>query len=107
MRDPWMHSCVARTIARLILDFMKFVVSEEDFPDFWARPPARFCRATTASFPSTGRNTGFVVPWPKRGDENRFLDGTFVAGEDDGAAVPEEETYLCVRQNNESIGTEK
>ena len=49
-RDPRMHRCVARTIARLILDFMKFVVSEEDFPDFWARRPARFCRATTASF---------------------------------------------------------
>jgi hypothetical protein len=36
---------------------------------------------------------GLVVPLPKRGDGNRFLDGTFVADED----FPEEETYLCVR----------
>ena len=28
---------MARTIATLILDFMKFVVSEIDFPDLFAR----------------------------------------------------------------------
>jgi len=36
---------------------------------------------------------GLVVPLPKRGDENRFLDGVHVA--EDG--VPEKETYLCIR----------
>ena len=41
----------ARTIEMLILDFMKFVVLEEDFPDFLARRPARFCSTTVASFP--------------------------------------------------------
>ena len=37
MRDRRIHRCVARTIALLILDFMKFIVSQEDFPDFLAR----------------------------------------------------------------------
>ena len=37
---------------------------------------------------------GFVVPHPKLGDENRFLDGMHVA--DKEIAAPEE-TYLCVR----------
>ena len=36
---------------------------------------------------------GLVVPLPKRGDENRFLDGCFIAEKD----VPESETYLCIR----------
>jgi pentatricopeptide repeat protein len=36
---------------------------------------------------------GLVVPLPKRGDENRFLDGSHVADSDE----PEEETYLCIR----------
>ena len=52
MRDPRMQRCVARTIAMLILDFMKFEVSEKDFPDFLERLPARFCRTDLASFPS-------------------------------------------------------
>lgn len=34
---------------------------------------------------------GIVVPLPKKGDEDRFLDGSFVS-EDDS----EEETYLCI-----------
>ena len=33
-RDPQMRRCVARTIAMLILEFMKFEVAELDFPDF-------------------------------------------------------------------------
>lgn len=37
---------------------------------------------------------GLVIPLPKRGDENRFLDGTHVADRED---VPDEETYLCIR----------
>eukprot|EP00977_Amphora_coffeiformis_P023132 scaffold12232_cov149-Amphora_coffeaeformis.AAC.6 len=36
---------------------------------------------------------GLVVPLPKRGDENRFLDGCFAADE----GVSEAETYLCIR----------
>lgn len=36
----------------------------------------------------------FVIPLPKRGDENRFLDGSHAA--DDSA--PEEETYVCIKQ---------
>lgn len=35
---------------------------------------------------------GLVVPRPKRGDENRFLDGSHSASDD-----PIEETYLCIR----------
>jgi mitochondrial ribonuclease P protein 3 len=35
---------------------------------------------------------GLVVPLPKRGDTNRFLDGEFVAHNE-----PEEEFYLCIR----------
>ena len=31
-----MHRCATSTIAILILDFMKFEVSEKDFPDFLA-----------------------------------------------------------------------
>jgi hypothetical protein len=42
---------------------------------------------------------GFVIPMPKRGDENRFLDGSHRA--DDSAPV--EETYLCIRPNNPPI----
>ena len=34
----------------------------------------------------------FVVPLPKRGDENRFLDGTHEADE----STPIEETYVCI-----------
>jgi pentatricopeptide repeat protein len=36
---------------------------------------------------------GLVVPLIKKGDENRFLDGTHVADDDE----PVEETYLCIR----------
>ena len=36
---------------------------------------------------------GLVIPLIKRGDENRFLDGSHVADEDE----PVEETYLCIR----------
>jgi hypothetical protein len=39
---------------------------------------------------------GLVIPHPKRGDENRFLDGSHVAEEDE----PEEETYLSIRPND-------
>lgn len=35
---------------------------------------------------------GFVVPLAKRGDDNRFLDGSHFASEDE----PNEETYLCI-----------
>ena len=42
-RDPQMRRCVARTIAMLILEFMKFAVAELDFPDFLPRLHARFC----------------------------------------------------------------
>ena len=38
-------------------------------------------------------SNGLAVPLPKRGDENRFLDGIHVANEDE----PEEETYVCLR----------
>lgn len=36
---------------------------------------------------------GLVVPLAKRGDENRFLDGSHYASDDE----PKEETYLCIR----------
>ena len=36
---------------------------------------------------------GLVVPLIKKGDENRFLDGSHVADDDE----PTEETYLCIR----------
>jgi mitochondrial ribonuclease P protein 3 len=35
---------------------------------------------------------GFVIPHPKRGDTNRFLDGTFDANDHE----PIEETYVCI-----------
>jgi hypothetical protein len=35
MRDHQMHRCVVRSIAMLILDFMKFVVWESDFLISW------------------------------------------------------------------------
>jgi pentatricopeptide repeat protein len=35
---------------------------------------------------------GLVIPLTKRGDENRFLDGTHIAMDDE----PDEETYLCI-----------
>ena len=43
MHDARMHRCATSTIAILILDFMKFEVSEKDFPDFLAWLRARFC----------------------------------------------------------------
>jgi mitochondrial ribonuclease P protein 3 len=36
---------------------------------------------------------GLVLPLPKKGDMNRFLDGAFVADDE-----PVEEMYLCIRQ---------
>jgi pentatricopeptide repeat protein len=36
---------------------------------------------------------GLVIPLAKRGDGNRFLDGSHFANEDE----PKEETYLCIR----------
>ena len=36
---------------------------------------------------------GLVIPLPKRGDTNRFLDGVFVANDEER----NEETYLCIR----------
>ena len=43
MRDPRMPRCVARAIAMLKVDFIKFEVSELDFNDFFAMPSASFC----------------------------------------------------------------
>jgi pentatricopeptide repeat protein len=37
---------------------------------------------------------GIIVPLPKKGDEDRFLDGSFMAED-----VDEEETYLCIAEN--------
>ena len=37
---------------------------------------------------------GLVIPLPMKGDENRFLDGSFMAEDVD---TPEEERYLCIR----------
>ena len=36
---------------------------------------------------------GLVIPLPKRGDTNRFMDGVFVADDEE----PQEEMYLCIR----------
>ena len=36
---------------------------------------------------------GIVLPLAKRGDENRFLDGSHIANDDE----PVEETYVCIR----------
>ena len=58
MRDPRMHRCVAHRIAMLILAFMKFEVSELDFPGFLARLPARYCSTTLASFRNSPSHVG-------------------------------------------------
>lgn len=39
---------------------------------------------------------GLVIPMPKRGDENRFLDGVHQADE----SAPIDEMYVCIRPNN-------
>ena len=39
-----------------------------------------------------------VVPLAKRGDSNRFLDGSHDAGD----SAPAEETYLCIHLNTET-----
>ena len=36
---------------------------------------------------------GLVIPLPKRGDTNRFMDGVFVANDEE----PNEEMFLCIR----------
>ena len=36
---------------------------------------------------------GLVIPLPKRGDTNRFMDGVFVANDEE----PNQEMYLCIR----------
>lgn len=41
---------------------------------------------------------GLIVPLAKRGDENRFMDGSHYASEDE----PKEETYLCIRPKTPS-----
>ncbi|KAL3915874.1 MAG: hypothetical protein SGILL_005440 [Bacillariaceae sp.] len=46
---------------------------------------------------------GLVIPLAKRGDENRYLDGSHFASEDE----PEEETYLCIRPKTQEIGDVK
>ena len=53
---------------------------ELTFPDIYSRRIQRVC-------------DGLVIPLPKRGDENRFLDGSYVADQDE----PTEETYICIR----------
>mmetsp|Transcript_17474 Transcript_17474/g.24877 ORF Transcript_17474/g.24877 Transcript_17474/m.24877 type:complete len:629 (-) Transcript_17474:1798-3684(-) len=52
------------------------------FPDVYSRRIQRVER-------------GIIVPLPKKGDEDRFLDGNFVSEDD-----PEEETYVCIVENN-------
>jgi hypothetical protein len=41
---------------------------------------------------------GLVIPLPKRGDANRFLDGTFVADDE-----PVDEMYLCIRPTSSRV----
>ena len=63
MRDPryaYMQWDLPCTMAMLIVDIMKFEVSEQDFPDFMVRLPARFCSTTWASFPCTSQFFGVV-----------------------------------------------
>ena len=51
--DPRVHKCVARTIVRLILDYMKFAkFRNRGFLISW-RGFLRFCSTTLASFQST------------------------------------------------------
>mmetsp|Transcript_21785 Transcript_21785/g.33093 ORF Transcript_21785/g.33093 Transcript_21785/m.33093 type:complete len:633 (+) Transcript_21785:60-1958(+) len=46
-------------------------------------------------------NNGIVIPLVKQGDEQRFLDGSLVAGDNcNNTSIPKEETYLCIRSNN-------
>ena len=60
---------VARAIAMLILDFMKFEVLEKDFPDYLARLPARFCRSTLAALhhmkPQREKSDGVLRSWER------------------------------------------
>eukprot|EP00978_Attheya_sp_CCMP212_P029767 scaffold106900_cov50-Attheya_sp.AAC.4 len=51
------------------------------YPDIYSR---RIQRAT---------NDAIIIPLPKRGDENRFLDGNHIADDTE----PIEETYVCIR----------
>jgi len=46
---------------------------------------------------------GLVIPLPKKGDENRFLDGFHEAGEN----TREEETYICIKLNKNELDNEK
>jgi len=46
---------------------------------------------------------GIVVPLPKRGDVNRFLDGVHVA---DDESLPTDETYLCIRPERPHVKEE-
>jgi hypothetical protein len=39
---------------------------------------------------------GLVIPLPKRGDTNRFMDGVFIADDNE----PQEEMYLCIRPSH-------
>lgn len=67
----------------------------------WEEEDGRRRRSVELTYPDTYSRRiqcvgdGLVIPMPKRGDENRFLDGFHHA--DDSSPV--EETYLCIRPN--------
>lgn len=64
----------------------------------WQREGGRQWRQVLLQYPDVYSRRiqrvgdGLVVPLPKRGDENRFLDGSHVEEE-----APDKETYLCIR----------
>ena len=71
---------------------------ELHYPNKYSRRIQRVAIPSTSAEFSTSCTSlsGFVIPLAKRGDENRFLDGVFVANEEE----PEVETYLCIGERD-------
>lgn len=100
MRDHHFQRCSTRSFSRWRdrhQVHFEFGAWESHKDEKGGRPSRR--RAVTLTFPDPYTRRiqrvadGLVVPLPKHGDENRFLDGCFAETDD----VPKEETYVCIR----------
>ena len=73
---------------------------ELQYPERYSRRIQRIVKPyPIASHPDDEKEefVGLVIPLPKQGDANRFLDGKHVEGENDDTMTTKEELYICIR----------
>jgi len=69
------------------------------FPDAYSRRIQIVKVPCTEKTDERNSETGLVIPLPKQGDTNRFLDGVHVATDSE----PEEETYVCIKPSKKKL----